>query len=351
MRFADAIDLYIADRRSQGRINSDPSERGYRHALNVHCEDVGGYDPAFADRDDVKKTLRRWSNPNTQRKNRSILVSFYDWCMEEGYRPDNPARQTQRPKKRPTTVYRLTRGEAEGMLAATLGDRERRAIYLGVCAGLRNAELRGLQGRHFQRPGFVHVSADIAKGGRERYVPVVGELGEIVAEIVEHVGWDDHVLPAQRWRDGFAKDARMDLSKRSCSSQALRTLVMTVAKRAGIKAHIHPHLMRHAFADHVARYAGIKNAQYMLGHANVGTTETYVGEPTLDELAAALRGLGFTTGTGVREIQPGFSLEARTGIEPVPTSGERLEPEIETLLSGLRPTIELYTDHFTGRAA
>jgi hypothetical protein len=76
---------------------------------------------------------------------------------------------------------------------------------------------------------------------------------------------------------------------------------MNVAKRAGITAHVHPHLMRHAFGDHVARYAGIKNAQALLGHATVGTTETYVGKPTLDELAAAVsaRSLPRTTPRGV----------------------------------------------------
>ena len=54
------------------------------------------------------------------------------------------------------------------MLDAARGIRERRAISLGLCAGLRNAELRGLQGRHFERPGLIWVSADIAKGRRER---------------------------------------------------------------------------------------------------------------------------------------------------------------------------------------
>jgi integrase len=60
--------------------------------------------------------------------------------------------------------------------------------HLGVCAGIRNAELRGLQRRHFERAGWIHVSADIAKGGRERWVPVLPELEPIVAEILRTVG-------------------------------------------------------------------------------------------------------------------------------------------------------------------
>lgn len=350
MRFAGFIDLYVSDMRAQGRMNSDGTEREYRHVLNAHCEDTGGYDPAFTDRNDVKKTLRRWSNPNTQRKSRSVLVSFYDWTMEEGYRPDNPARQTRRPRRQPSAVYRLTRAEAASMLGACRSIRERRAIHLGICAGLRNAELRGLQGKHFTRGGFVHVSADIAKGGRERWVPVLDELAPVVADIIETVAWDEYVLPAQRWRNGWEKEqGRQDLALKPCSTQALRTLVMDIATRAGIRAHVHPHLMRHAFADHVARYAGIKNAQAALGHATVGTTEAYVGKPTLDDLAAALKGLGFATGgTDVRPRLGDLSLEARTGIEPVPTTASAAERKMVGFFVRLRPSIEVYADQYSG---
>ena len=77
--------------RAQGRLNSTSSERGYRSTLVAHAEDVGNRDPAYISRDDVKRTLRRWPHPNTQGTNRSKLVSFYDWAMEEGLRKDNPA--------------------------------------------------------------------------------------------------------------------------------------------------------------------------------------------------------------------------------------------------------------------
>jgi site-specific recombinase XerD len=324
LKLSQAIDVYVRDKRSQGRICSDTTERSYRSTLNRHADDVGNRDPRYVGRDDVKRTLRRWGNPNTQRINRSILVSFYDWAMEEGYRKDNPARQTQTPKKRPTTVYRLTRSEAAAMLLATQTRRERWAIYLGICAGLRNAELRGLQGRHFLRPGFVWVSADIAKGGRERWVPILADLVPVVAEIRTAVAAEEYVLPAQRFRDPPFNRRREDLGLRPSSSQALRTLVMGIGRRAGIKAHIHPHLMRHAYGDHIARYAGMRNAQFLLGHAGIATTETYVGQPTLEELAGSVE--GFSYGVELRTDVLGGPQEAETvekaptGIEPVYTA-------------------------------
>ena len=118
MKFRDAIDQYISDMRSEGRISSDRTVRSYRHTLERHADDVENRDPALTHREDVKRTLKRWPNPNTQRTCRSILVSFYDWTVEEGYRPHNPARQTRRAKKQPTNVYRLTLDEVRAMLAA-----------------------------------------------------------------------------------------------------------------------------------------------------------------------------------------------------------------------------------------
>lgn len=161
--------------------------------------------------------------------------------MGEGIRKDNPAQRTPRPRRRRAESYRMTEREAIALLRAARGVRERRAIHLLVCAGLRNAELRGLQGSHFERAGFVQVSSDIAKGGRERWVPVIGELGPVAAEIRGNVARDEFVVPAQRFRNPPFNTERIDYARWPSSSQALRQLVMRVASRAGIKEHIHPH--------------------------------------------------------------------------------------------------------------
>lgn len=143
--------------------------------LSKHSEDIDNRDPRLVGRNDIKRTLGRWQHPNTQRNAHAILISFYDWTMEEGIRETNPARQVRKAKKRETSVYRLTGHEVVSMMDACESTRERRVIILGVCAGARNQELRGLRGEHFQRDGFIWFSADIAKGKRERWVPVLDE--------------------------------------------------------------------------------------------------------------------------------------------------------------------------------
>lgn len=314
MKLTAVIDMYLEDMRAQGRINSDVSERSYRDTLVWHAEDVSNRDPRYTNRDDVKRTLARWSNPNTKSKRRSYLVSFYRWLMEEGFRKDNPAEQTPRPRRRPTSVYRLTLEETVKLLTAARSTRERRAIFLCVCAGLRNQEVRGLQGRHFQRAGWVWVSEDIAKGGTERWVPVLADLQPVVEEIRANVRVDDYILPALRAGNPGFNTRQIELPQRPCSQQSLGELVAQVGRRAGIAAHIHPHLLRHAFADHIARYAGMRNAQFLLGHASVATTENYLGKPTMAELEAAVGGFSFAPtmrtdvlGAAETTLQPAYA--------------------------------------------
>jgi len=304
MTFGHAIDLYVADMRAAGRINSQRTEVSYRAVLEAHAGDVGNRDPRTIGRSDCKRTLRRWPNPNTQRGRRAVLVSFYDWAMEEGIRKDNPARQTRRPRKRPTSVYRLTRAEAAAMLAAAHGRLERRAVHLGICAGLRSAEMRGLQGLHLERPGYLWIAPDIAKGGRERWVPIIDELEPIVEEIRATVAPAHFALPGQVNANPPLNTRQREVPSKSMGGPTLWRLVARVAQRAGIGAHIHPHLLRHAYGDHVARHTGLQVAQSLLGHADVATTQTYVGQPTLDELTSAVRGLSFAVREPTRSYPP-----------------------------------------------
>jgi integrase/recombinase XerC len=48
------------------------------------------------------------------------------------------------------------------------------------------------------------------------------------------------------------------------------------ARRAGLGQHVHPHMLRHAFATHVLQSSGdLRAVQEMLGHASISTTQVY----------------------------------------------------------------------------
>lgn len=358
MRFDHAVDQYIADMKSATRINSPHTEALYRKILAFHAEDVGNRDPRTIGRNDVKQTLSRWANPNTQSTYRSILNSFYDWAMEEGLRDNNPSRMTRRPRKRKSTVYRLTRDEVAALLNATSDTREKRLIYIGVYAGLRAQELGGLQGRHFQRDGFVWVSPDIGKGGRERYVPVMPGLAAVVAEIRDHVADTEYVIPARRIINPPKNTEYRDDPSKGASYQSIYNMVVELGVRARIAAHIHPHLMRHAFGDDIARRYGVRIAQAMLGHQDLQTTAGYTGDVTLDELTAALAAVH---GEGYGEATP-LPTPPKTPVAIVDGNKDAESPNrpskgfwpvqySESVLAPMAPRIELYIKHFSEEAA
>jgi len=292
VRFDVAIDQFIADMRAQARINSDHTETAYRTALTQHAEDVANRDPAKTGREDVKRTLAHWRHPNSRNQRHAILRSFYDWCMEEGHRRDNPARQVRKARASKPQMYRLTRGETLALLDASKQDRRDRWVaYLGILAGLRSQELRGLQGRHLQRDGWVWVSPDIGKGRVERWVPVLAELDPVVAEIRALVAIDGFVFPGQRRADP-PHGTRMVDTNRPQSASALHRRVVRLGQAAGIAGRVTPHSLRHAFGDLIARHAGARVAQVLMGHASIETTVgTYLGAVSLDEIALAVAGL------------------------------------------------------------
>jgi site-specific recombinase XerC len=118
--------------------------------------------------------------------------SFYDWLVEEGLRPHNPARQTRRAKRRKpeSTGSRLRSPWRSSKRRGA--HRERRVAFVGVLAGTRRQELLDLKGHNFARNGWIRI---VGKGAKERWVPVLSELAPVVAEIRSDVAHDEYVLP------------------------------------------------------------------------------------------------------------------------------------------------------------
>ncbi len=286
---AALIEEYLGDMKRCGRLLSPHSQKAYRLVLALHGRDVGNVGLMDSTRLDVKRTLLRWKHPNTQRRNHSVLASFYTWSIEEGYRETNPAQQVRKARATQARGYRLTRAEVHKLMEAPTTQRERWVIMLGLCTGARRAELIGLRGRHFARDGLVQIAWDAgAKGRKERPIPVLPELKPIVREIRALVGPDDAVLSSDgsRWQRGTTK-APLDHT-------TLGRIVATVAQRAGIKAKVTCHTLRYAFATMIAREAGLRAAQVLLGHASIETTaRIYVDAPTIDEICEAVDGVSF----------------------------------------------------------
>ncbi len=303
MRFDVALDAFIADYKGYGRINSPHTEQAYREKILKHADDCDGRPVEKTGKADVKKTLRRWPNANTQLAAHSALISFYDWCCEEDVRTTNPARMVRRARRTQAKINRLTRDEVGQLLTwASSSDAslaERWTIYLGVCAGLRNQELCQATIADVSRPGWVHVERTAGKGQKERWVPVISELAPVIEEIIA-VGPQEGTLIRARMSTGPELNVDWIAKPGEMSRNGMYRLVKRSGLKAGIYQPITPHTLRHAFGDFIAKYTGLRVAQALLGHASVETTAgTYVDRVSMDELQVAVSGFKFFKGVSL----------------------------------------------------
>jgi site-specific recombinase XerD len=290
MRFNEAADAFLADWQAEGRLRSPNSITSYRRVLDRHSEDIGNRDPSKTGKADVKRTLGRWHG-NSRRHAHSVLNTFYTWCEQEGIRETNPARQVRSTRKIEPTVFRPTREEVIRLLDASQAiRRERWVIHLGLLAGFRRAEFVVSKGGDFSRDGFIRI---FGKGQKVRWVPVLPELVPVVAEIRLMVPQEAYVFGRRITVDPGTNREMVEVSDKSASPVTFHKIAQRVGRKAGMPVDIGAHTLRHAFATHVARYAGLRAAQELMGHVSVQTTEGYTERVSLDELAVSVSGFRY----------------------------------------------------------
>ncbi len=216
--------------------------------------------------------LARGRSPRSAARSLSCLRSFYRYLLREGLRSDDPSLELEGPKLGRPLPKTLSETDVEALLQAPdlgdpLGFRDRCMLEVLYACGLRVSELVGLTLREVSlNQGVLRI---VGKGGKERLVPV----GE------EALHWLQRYLREARGELLGAAESDVLFPSRRGQAMTRQTFwhrIKQHAQRAGIRAAVSPHVLRHAFATHLVNHgADLRVVQLLLGHSDLSTTQIY----------------------------------------------------------------------------
>ncbi|TFG97190.1 MAG: tyrosine recombinase XerC, partial [Calditrichales bacterium] len=200
----------------------------------------------------------------------AALKSFFKFLTRNGYLAVNPALTTRTPKFEKRLPEFLSIEYIDILMEMPdqsnyEGIRDRAMLELFYAAGIRRAELIGLQLNDLMlKQGLIRV---LGKGEKQRVIPIGGYAIEILEKYLEerNIYADPSVLNTFILKTGKAMYPMM----------VHRIISKYLGKISDIKKKS-PHVLRHTFATHLMNQgADIRVVKDLLGHANLSSTQIY----------------------------------------------------------------------------
>ena len=281
----NAVDHYLQHLAAERRL-SPHTVAAYRRDLANLCKLAGDKSLAELEVTDIRGAivkLRGHSLAATSvARQLSSWRGFYTFaCRRLGY-ASNPCIGLHPPKMAralpqvlsPDACTQLLNGATDAASDDALQARDRAMFELFYSSGLRLSELSGLDLNDLDlQAGEAQVTG---KGRKTRIVPVGRQALTAIA------AWLTQRQPLMS-RDGIPGEARDPTLALFISQRGSRLTPRSVQLRlnrwtaqAGLGQHVHPHMLRHAFATHVLQSSGdLRAVQEMLGHVSISTTQIY----------------------------------------------------------------------------
>lgn len=210
---------------------------------------------------------------STVNRRLASLRRYFLWARRRGLLQQDPCLEVA-PAKQPQRLPKtLSEAQVDALLNApalntAYGLRDRAMLEVLYASGLRVSELVNLGVLDVSlTDGVVRVLE--GKGGKDRLVPLGAEAAH----------WLDRYLSQARGiLLGKRQSPALFISSRGAamSRQAFWQLIKKYAVIAGVRAHLSPHVLRHAFATHLLNHgADLRVVQLLLGHADISTTQIY----------------------------------------------------------------------------
>ena len=272
------IDEYIAYLRDVRRMSANTIESYARDLTQLGAfAEQRGVSPETLQRRDLEAFVRGLMtsglSPRSVARAVACVRGFYKFASVERKLPVNPADDLRAPRAWPALPKFLSLEEVDRLLAqpdvaTPRGLRDKALIELLYATGLRVTELISL------RAGDLHLDEGfltcIGKGDKQRMVPMGQEASEWVRRYLRE-GRSSLLKKRQSpWLFINARDGG------ALSRVGFWKVLKAYGQKAGLRAELSPHVLRHSFATHLLeRGADLRMIQVMLGHADLSTTQIY----------------------------------------------------------------------------
>jgi site-specific recombinase XerD len=250
-------DLYSEDLRLKNYAES--SIENYVSQIRVFLNrfEKQATKPSEINESQIKQWLLESNSINGRRHRLSALKLFYRLTIKQPMKLKYV--EYPRPEKKLPIV--LSSDEIQSMFNVCQNLKHRVILALLYGTGMRVGELINLQWSHIDRKRMViHIIA--GKGAKDRQVQLSQSLIELLEKYFKEYKCKPYVLSGQ-----FSE---------KYSEKSVNEVLKQLSNKAGIKKHVHAHLMRHsAFTNLLEFGVDISIIQKIAGHSSSKTTEIY----------------------------------------------------------------------------
>ncbi len=283
MKIAAAIDAYL-DYIAGVRALSLNTVDAYRRDLNAfqvfasesQITDLGALSVTLLTAFLQAEAVRGLSRQSLTRRG-VALRRWLQYCCQAMWLDEDFSQSVELPKAARPLPKTMSVHDVEAMFRcvriqlsekAKHAERDYALLMVLYASGLRVSELIRLElDDLFLERGFVRV---LGKGDKERVVPLGEKAHDALSAYLQVREGNEHkTKPCSR--HVFLSNRGRGLTRQRCFQ-----IVQGIARDAGLKLKVSPHVMRHAFATHLLQNgADLRSLQMMLGHADLSTTEIY----------------------------------------------------------------------------
>ena len=276
------IDAYLDHLRVERRLAEHTLE-SYARDLRGLAEFAAGEERAIEQLDRqrleayVRQMMATGLSPRSVARSVAAIRGFYRFLVLDRRLDHSPADDLMPPRAWPALPKHLSMDDVDLLLsqpdvASPFGLRDRAMIELLYATGMRVSELIEV------RAADLHLDQEyltcVGKGNKERLIPI----GEQAADWVRRYQRDGRPVLGARARQLRRADPHLFLNARGSglSRVGFWQVLTAYGRKAGLRASLSPHVLRHSFATHLLeRGADLRAIQMMLGHADLSTTQIY----------------------------------------------------------------------------